>query len=262
MLNIATVNVNGIRAAWRKGMPGWLEQATPDVVTMQEVRAPAGMVADMLGPQWHVAHDPCEIAGRAGVAIAARFPLGEVRVGLSQVPVDTGRWLEADLATELGEFTLISAYIHAGEVDTPKQEQKFAFLDLATARLAKLLSEGREFILTGDVNIAHREVDIKNFKANVKRAGFLPAERAYLDRWFDELGLRDLGRYLGGPGPGPYTWWSQRGQAFNNDAGWRIDYQIATPKLASLARGARIDRAPSWDTRWSDHAPLVITYTS
>ena len=115
-------------------------------------------------------------------------------------------------------------------------------------------------MVAGDVNIAHRDVDIKNWKGNLKAAGFLPEERAYLDRWFDDLGWRDLGREHGGEGPGPYTWWSWRGKAFDNDAGWRIDYQIATPALADAAVSVVVERADSYDQRWSDHAPLVVEY--
>lgn len=261
METVATVNVNGIRAAWRKGMQPWLEETTPDFVTLQEVRAPAGMVADLFGDGWHVAHDASEIPGRAGVAVASVAPMNAVRIGLgSGLVADTGRWVEADVDLVGQPVTLISAYIHSGQVGTIKQDEKFAFLELVTARLRDLMANGTEFILSGDLNIAHREVDLKNFKANVKVAGFLPEERAYLDRWFDEIGLIDLGRHLGGPGPGPYTWWSQRGRAFDNDAGWRIDYQIASPGIAARACTASVHRAPSWDTRWSDHAPLVIEY--
>ena len=139
-------------------------------------------------------------------------------------------------------------------------DEKYAFLELVSARLAELAASGGHVVVAGDLNIAHREVDLKNWKGNLKSAGFLPEERAYLDRWFDDLGWVDLGRRLGGEGPGPYTWWSNRGQAFDNDAGWRIDYQLATPGLAATATEATVERAASYDTRWSDHAPLVVTY--
>jgi exodeoxyribonuclease-3 len=115
-------------------------------------------------------------------------------------------------------------------------------------------------VLTGDLNVAHRELDLKNWKGNLKSAGFLPEERAYFDRWFDELGWVDVMRANSGEVAGPYSWWSFRGKAFDNDAGWRIDYQIVTPQLAAKALAARVDRAPSYDTRWSDHAPVVVTY--
>ncbi|NLE71304.1 MAG: exodeoxyribonuclease III, partial [Actinomycetales bacterium] len=146
-----------------------------------------------------------------------------------------------------------------GEVGTPKQDDKYAFLDLATQRLAEL-ADGRRVVVGGDFNVAHREVDIKNWKGNLRKAGFLAPERAYLDDWFDRLGWVDLGRVHGGEGPGPYTWWSWRGKAFDNDAGWRIDYQLASPALATAGVRAEVDRAPSYAERWSDHAPLVVQY--
>ena len=263
MLKIATVNVNGIRAAWRKGMPQWLAERQPDVVLLQEVRAPDEMMADFFATsEWDIAHQASEFKGRAGVAIASRLPMSAIRIGLGAgEPTNTGRWVEADLELADGRsLTVASAYIHSGGVGTPKQDDKYAFLELATTRLAELVADGGLAVVAGDFNIAHQNVDLKNWKGNLKVAGFLPEERAYLDRWFDELGWVDLGRALGGPGPGPYTWWSQRGKAFDNDAGWRIDYQIASPELAGLAREASIDRAPAWDQRWSDHAPLVIAY--
>ena len=268
MLTIATANVNGIRAAYKRGMGAWLESRHPDVLLLQEVRAPDEMVGEFLPvDEWDLAHEACEIKGRAGVAIASRLPMSAIRIGLGAgVPVDTGRWVEADLVLPGADggaarmLTVVSAYIHSGQVDTPKMDEKYAFLDLVTARLGALMEAGGLVVVGGDLNIAHREVDIKNWKGNLKTAGFLPQERAYLDRWFDELGWNDLGRTLGGDGPGPYTWWSWRGQAFDNDAGWRIDYQLATPDLADAAVSVEVDRAPAWDQRWSDHAPLVVSY--
>jgi exodeoxyribonuclease-3 len=156
--------------------------------------------------------------------------------------------------------TVVSAYIHSGQAGTPKMDEKFAFLDVVTKRLAELAAAGAMVVVAGDLNIAHREVDLKNWRTNRTNAGFLPEERAYLDRWFDELGWRDLGREHGGEGPGPYTWWTWRGQAFDNDAGWRIDYQLATPALADRARSVEIDRAATYDERWSDHAPVIVGY--
>ncbi|HEY5518334.1 MAG TPA: exodeoxyribonuclease III, partial [Cellulomonas sp.] len=157
-------------------------------------------------------------------------------------------------------LTVVSTYIHSGTVGTPSMEEKYAFLDRVTARLGELAQGGGLVVVAGDLNIAHRNVDIKNWKGNLKAAGFLPEERAYLDRWFDDLGWHDLGRELGGEGPGPYTWWSWRGKAFDTDSGWRIDYQLVTPDLADAAVSVEVDRAPSYDTRWSDHAPLLGTY--
>ena len=265
VLTIATANVNGIRAAYRRGMDAWIASRTPDVLLLQEVRAPDSVVNDLLDG-WHVAHQACDIKGRAGVAVASRLPVSAVRVGLGagepEPPVDTGRWVEADLdLPDGGRVTVVSAYIHSGTVSQPEtMVAKYAYLEKVTARLRALAATGERVVLAGDLNIAHRNADIKNWKGNLKTAGFLPEERAYLDRWFDDLGWVDLGRRFGGPGPGPYTWWSQRGKAFDNDSGWRIDYQLATPSLAERAVKVEVDRAPSHEERWSDHAPLVVTY--
>ena len=157
-------------------------------------------------------------------------------------------------------LTVVSAYVHSGEVDTPKQEDKYRFLDEMVRRLSELAAGEGHALVTGDLNVGHTELDIKNWKGNVKKAGFLPEERAYFDRFFGELGFTDVHRALAGPVPGPYTWWSMRGKAFDNDAGWRIDYHMATAGLAERATTAVVDRAPSWGTRFSDHAPLVVDY--
>ncbi|MEV7972555.1 exodeoxyribonuclease III [Cellulomonas sp. NPDC089187] len=260
---VATANVNGIRAAYKRGMGDWLAARRPDVLLLQEVRAPDEILSDFLSTaDWDLAHEACEIKGRAGVAIASRLPMSAIRIGLGTgVPVDTGRWVEADLELpDGGAVTVVSAYIHSGQAGTPKMDEKFAFLDVVTKRLAELIGSGQDVVVAGDLNIAHREVDLKNWRTNRKNAGFLPEERAYLDRWFDELGWRDLGREHGGEGPGPYTWWTWRGQAFDNDAGWRIDYQLATPGLAEKVATVEIDKAPTYDERWSDHAPILVDY--
>lgn len=262
MLTIATANVNGIRAAFKRGMSGWLDDLKPDVLLLQEVRAPDALLSDFFGPGWHLAHAECEAKGRAGVVIASRLPLGAVRIGLGPgKPGDSGRWVEADVELpDGGALTVVSTYLHSGTVGTGSMDEKYAFLDLVSIRLGELADQGARVVVGGDLNIAHAAVDLKNWKGNLTSAGFLPRERAYLDRWFEELGWHDLGRELGGPGPGPYTWWSWRGKAFDNDSGWRIDYQLATAALAGAARTATVDRAAAYDQRWSDHAPLVVTY--
>lgn len=270
-VTIATVNVNGLRAAARKGMPDWLAATEADVITMQEVRAPDELVQGLLGDDWAEASEASRLKGRAGVSIAARtsradIDLAGVRRGLRGLDHDahSGRWMEADLDDPFGDgkpLTVISCYMHSGSVDKPQtMADKYEFLDRMLEVLAELRADGRHVVLTGDLNIAHTEWDIKNWKGNLKSAGFLPEERAYLDRLTTELGWVDVHRTLHGDGPGPYTWWSQRGKAFDNDSGWRIDYQLATPELAGRAVSAQVDRAPSYDTRWSDHAPLVIRY--
>lgn len=263
MTRIATVNVNGIRAAFRKGMQHWIDTAAPDIVTMQEVRAPDQIVHDLVSEDWHLLHSEAQAKGRNGVALLSRTPLRDVRVGIGHERfADQGRWVEADLETTGGApLTVISAYVHTGNAELEeKMEEKYAFLDAMLDRIATLRQDRENVLLTGDLNVAHHEVDIKNWKGNRKNSGFLPEERAYFDRLFGEQGWTDVHRTLAGEGPGPYTWWSNRGKAFDNDAGWRIDYHVASEPLAATARTARVDRAPSWDTRWSDHAPLVVDY--
>nr|WP_298985598.1 exodeoxyribonuclease III [uncultured Micrococcus sp.] len=270
-VRIATVNVNGIRASHRKGMVQWFAGRGVDVLTLQEVRAPRAitekLVPEIVGGEWtevHVADHEAAAKGRAGVAIASRFPIEDVRAGIRDERGyfdDAGRWLEADLRLPDGSLlTVVSAYVHSGEAGTPKQDDKYLFLGEMSRRLAELSAAGHPALVTGDLNVGHTERDIKNWKGNLTKAGFLPEERAYFDRFFGELGWVDVHRALAGDVPGPYTWWSMRGKAFDTDAGWRIDYHMATPDLAERASGAVVDRAPSWATRFSDHAPLVVDY--
>lgn len=263
MLRIATVNVNGIRAALRKGMDPWLRERDCDIVTLQEVRAPDTLVHEILADYgYHIVHTEAEQKGRSGVAILSRVAPQEHRVGCGDPYFDTsGRWIEADVVLPDGSsLTVISAYVHSGEAGTPRQDDKYRFLEQMTTRLGELQKTSDHVVLTGDLNIGHTERDIKNWKGNLKKAGFLPEERAYLTRIFDEVGYVDVARSLAGDIDGPYTWWSMRGQAFDNDTGWRIDYQATTPSLAATAHSSTVDRAPSWGERWSDHAPLVVDY--
>ncbi len=266
-LRIATVNVNGIRAAYKKGMAEWLKPRDVDILCLQEVRAPDDVVNQLIGEGWYILHAEAEAKGRAGVAIASRQEPVATRVGIGDdYFATTGRWVEADyVVRDRGgkdtTLTVVSAYVHSGEADTPKQVDKYRFLDVMTTRLPELAKHSEHALVVGDLNVGHTELDIKNWKGNTKRAGFLPEERAYFDRFFgDEIGWRDVHRGLAGNVEGPYTWWSQRGKAFDTDTGWRIDYHMATPGLAAAALSAVVDRAPSWDTRFSDHAPLVVDY--
>lgn len=263
MLRIATVNVNGIRAAYRKGMGEWLAARDADVVTLQEVRAPDEIVQDIIsGSGYHVVHTEAAAKGRAGVAVLSRTEPTTSRTGCGDTYFDdSGRWIESDVVLPDGSLlSVVSAYVHSGEAGTPKQDDKYRFMDQAAARLTALRGHADHAVLTGDLNIAHTERDIRNWKGNRGKAGFLPEERAYLDRFAADHGWVDVHRTLSGDVDGPYTWWSMRGQAFDTDTGWRIDYQIATPELAATARAAHVDRAASWGERWSDHAPLVIDY--
>ncbi|QOC26233.1 endonuclease/exonuclease/phosphatase family protein [Microbacterium hominis] len=272
-LRVASVNVNGIRAAARKGMRPWLESAGVDVLTLQEVRGEAAHLAEAL-PGWHVVNDEALAKGRAGVAIAAREPIDVWRVELGDEALDSrGRWVEADIDVDGERLTVVSAYVHTGEADTAKQLAKYAFLDAMEARMPQL---GALALITGDLNVGHRELDIRNWRGNVKKAGFLPRERAYFDRFLGPagaevacidgttgtgLGWVDVGRRWAGEVDGPYSWWSNRGKAFDTDTGWRIDYHLASPALAERVVDYRVVRAPSWDTRWSDHAPVIADYS-
>jgi exodeoxyribonuclease III len=265
-VTLASVNVNGIRAAARKGMLEWIQQCRPHVIALQEVRAPDALAREVLGDGWHVAHAECGTKGRAGVAVASCMPIVASRFGDDQPCfAGTGRWVEADIEVPNAGggalLTVISAYAHTGdETSAVRMAEKHAFFEAVTDRIEKLRVDGRHVVLTGDLNVAHRHVDLKNWKGNLDKAGFLPTERAHFDRWFDDLGWVDLGRAFGGDGPGPYTWWSYRGRAFDNDAGWRIDYLIASPGLAEVTTGCRVDRADTYASRWSDHAPVVASF--
>jgi len=254
-LVVATVNVNGIRAAFRRGMATWLTTAQPDVLLLQEVRAPRTVLAEHLSTDWHVVHHEAPAAGRAGVAIASRLPFQAVRLGLPDEPPESvGRWVECDLvAPDEGPLTVISTYVHAATANTPSMDVKLAFLERATARLTELGS--RRAVLGGDLNVAHDQRDIKNWKGNRGKSGFLPQEQAHLTAW-RERGWVDAARMRAGDVDGPYTWWSWRGRAYDNDSGWRIDYLWCSAALAGSVTEVTVDRAPSYDARWSDHAPV------
>ena len=276
-VRVASVNVNGVRASFRKGMGDWLAERGVDILAMQEVRAATSDLENLLGPDWHILHDAATAKGRAGVAIASRIATSEHRVALGADDFDSaGRWLEADFEVEGRNLTVVSTYVHSGEVDTPKQVEKYKFLEAMTVRLPELVAHSELALVVGDLNVGHRELDIKNWKGNRKNAGFLLEERAYFDRFFGAagepvecvdgvtragLGWVDVGRTFAGEVDGPYTWWSQRGQAFDTNTGWRIDYHMATPALAAVASNYTVDRASAWDTRWSDHAPVVVDYS-
>jgi exodeoxyribonuclease III len=273
MLRVASVNVNGVRAAFRKGMQPWLESSGVDVLALQEVRAERADLEALLGDDWVIAHDPATAKGRAGVAVATRAEHSDVRVELGPKKVDTaGRWLEVDITTPAGNpFTIVSCYVHSGEAGTPKQDAKFEFLEIMSKRMSQLGAHASSALVVGDLNVGHRTLDIKNWKGNLKNSGFLPEERAYFDTWIGHEespeyntgeGGRfvDIGRKFHGEIEGPYSWWSWRGKAFDNDAGWRIDYHLANKPLSSSVKNYRVDRAPSYDTRWSDHSPVIADY--
>ena len=267
-LTVVTANVNGIRAASRRGGLHWLADSGADVLCLQEVRATHEQLHETLAESdlrdWHVSHAPAPQLGRAGVAVLTREQPSAIRTETGLDGIDgLGRWIEVDLASELGPLTVVSAYVHTGEADTPKQVDKYAFLDAMDVRLDKLrASVSRKkghALVCGDLNVAHHEVDIKNWRGNRGKAGFLEDERAHLDTWLAKHWV-DLGRVHGGEGPGPYTWWSWRGKGFDTDGGWRIDYVLATSALAGHCTSAVVGKAATYAERWSDHAPLTVTF--
>ncbi|HEY2203471.1 MAG TPA: exodeoxyribonuclease III [Pseudonocardia sp.] len=259
-ITVSTVNVNGIRAAVRKGFDRWLVGTEADVVCVQECRAlPEEFPA--LPEGWLLHHAPSATKGRNGVGVLTRVPPEAVRTGFGSTEFDgSGRYLEVDLPG----LTVASLYLPNGTVDTPKQAEKDRFLaefaPYLTERAAKAAAEDRQVVVCGDWNIAHTEADIRNWRGNRRSSGFLPHERAWVAEVL-ESGWTDVVRALHPGVDGPYSWWSYRGRAFDNDTGWRIDYQLATPGLADRAASARVERAAEHALRWSDHAPVTVTYS-
>ena len=253
-MRIITLNVNGIRSAERKGLARWLARIEPwDVVCLQEIRAADEHVPrSMLAPRKSRAiFHPAERKGYSGVAVYTHVP-AKTRTGFGSREFDAeGRYLEVDF----GKLAVISLYLPSGSSSPARQESKFRFLAEFLPHLQQLRAAGREVILCGDWNIAHQPIDLKNWRSNQKNSGFLPEERAWLTRVLDDLGFVDVFRCINKE-PEQYTWWSNRGQAWAKNVGWRIDYQIATPGVAATARKAAIYKT----RRFSDHAPLIIDY--
>ncbi|MFD4764974.1 exodeoxyribonuclease III [Streptomyces niveus] len=263
MLTVTSVNVNGLRAAAKKGFVEWLAGTGADVVCLQEVRAEEGQLAEAVRePEgWHTVFAPAAAKGRAGVALYSRREPERVRIGFGSAEFDTsGRYVEIDLPG----VTVASLYLPSGDVGTERQDEKVRFMDEFLVHLGGLrdraAADGRQVLVCGDWNIAHQEADLKNWKANRKESGFLPEERAWLTRVFDEAAYVDVVRALHPDQTGPYTWWSYRGRAFDNDTGWRIDYHVATAGLAERAVKAWVERAATHGERWSDHAPVSVAY--
>ena len=269
-IEIASINVNGVRAAFRNGMGNWLKKSTSHILALQEVRASFDDLAQAFeangglatnGGKWHILHDEASAKGRAGVALVSTIPFVSSSTKLGASDFDSaGRWLEGIYQIGGKKLTVVSTYVHAGEVDRPKQIEKYKFLDAMQSRMAKLQKSEDYAVVVGDLNVGHTELDIKNWKGNLKNSGFLPEERAYFDTMMQKHGWVDVGRAAHPNTPGPYTWWSFRGKAFDTDAGWRIDYHLATPKLAAGAKNYTVHRAKSYDSRWSDHSPVTVVY--
>lgn len=334
--SVATVNVNGIRAAAKersaenRGILPWLEQSGLDVVLMQEIRADEKQTAAALAPAldagWNLVQAPAAAKGRAGVGILARQELRDVQVGFgfgtdgsAEIPEarefdDSGRYIEATVASgneELGDVRVASLYLPSGAANTEKQDEKYRFLDAFAPYMHAQAERGIPMLIGGDWNICHRRADLKNWKTNRTKSGYLPDERAFLDHvlgvWPDEAtqvgDAEDSGRN-GNPAGGAgefygaveytvspraqqrlqegaaqnpqwfdvqrrlnpadqdtFSWWTYRGQAFDTNAGWRIDLQVATEPLMKHASNARVDKAEAYALRWSDHSPVIVDYT-
>lgn len=256
-MKIITLNLNGIRSASRKGFLEWLPKQRADVICVQELKAQAAdMTEELLAPAGYHGHfHYAEKKGYSGVGIYSREKPAKVAAGFGVAEFDAeGRFLR----TDFGKLSVISLYLPSGSSGDHRQASKFRFLDTFFPLMKRLRKAGREIVLCGDWNIAHREIDLKNWRGNLKNSGFLPEERAWMTRVFDELGWVDVYRRLHPEATGEaYTWWSNRGQAWAKNVGWRIDYQIATPGIAAQAKRAAVYKTE----RFSDHAPLIIEYS-
>ncbi|MEF9943684.1 MAG: exodeoxyribonuclease III [Burkholderiaceae bacterium] len=254
MFRIVSLNANGIRSAATKGLFDWLDTQDADVVCLQEVKAHE---ADVPAPLRHrhgqSAWFHCaEKKGYSGCAIYSRHHPKSVRLGFGSTEFDPeGRYVEADF----GAVTVISAYFPSGSSSEERQQAKFRFLAEFLPHMDALKASGREVILCGDINIAHKAIDLKNWRSNQKNSGFLPEEREWMTQLLETHGWVDVFRTLEA-GPDLYTWWSNRGQAWAKNVGWRLDYQLATPGIAAQAKRSSIYK----EQRFSDHAPLTIDY--
>lgn len=259
-MRVISLNLNGIRSAASKGMFDWLPGQDADVICVQELKAQAPDLTEALrAPAGYLGWFHCaEKKGYSGVGVYTRHEPDRVVEGLGDAEFDAeGRYLQLDFDRGDKALSVVSLYLPSGSSSEERQQAKFRFMTIFLPHLEALRATGREFILCGDWNIAHREIDLKNWRSNQKNSGFLPEERAWLGRVLDELGWVDTYRRLYPEATGEaYTWWSNRGQAWANNVGWRIDYQIATPGVAALARAGSVFKAQ----RFSDHAPLIVDY--
>ena len=256
MLRIITLNLNGIRSAWRTGVLAWAGGQNADIICLQELKAQvADLDEEMRAPAGMHAYYHCaEKKGYSGVGLWCRRKPDAVIEGTGHAEFDAeGRYLRADF----GKLSVVSLYLPSGSSSPERQEAKFRFMALFYPHLLDLAQSGRDVVVCGDWNIAHQEKDLKNWKSNAKNSGFLPEERAWVDRLLVQGGWRDVYRGLyPAASEDCYTWWSNRGQAWAKNVGWRLDYQLATPVLAATARAAAVYKAE----RFSDHAPLTVDY--
>ena len=259
MFKLTSLNLNGIRSATSKGLEAWLAQAKPDCICVQEVKAQA---EHMEGDFQHLAglkgyFHLAEKKGYSGVGVYTRHEPSDVIIGYGSPEFDAeGRYVELRFDTPQKKLSIISSYFPSGSSGEDRQQAKFRYLAEFYPHLVALKA-AREFILCGDVNIAHKEQDLKNWRSNQKNSGFTPEERAWMTKLLDEAGLIDVYRQLQPTATDTaYTWWSNRGQAYANNVGWRLDYHLATPALASFAKRESIYK----DQKFSDHAPITIEY--
>ncbi len=253
-MRIITLNVNGIRAAARKGFFAWLPQQNADAVCIQETKAQVNQLKDaVFRPQAHYCHYlDSKQKGYSGVAIYARRQPDTIIEGFGSEEFDPeARCLEM----RFGKLSILSLYVPSGSSSEQRQQAKFRFMDSFMPYLKALRRKRRDYIICGDWNIAHKQIDLKNWRGNQKNSGFLPEERAWLDEVFNNVKFIDAFRVVDNR-PDQYTWWSNRGQAWAKNVGWRIDYQVVTPRLKDKVGRAAIYK----DERFSDHAPLVIDY--
>ena len=259
MFKLTSLNLNGIRSATSKGLEAWLATHAPDCICVQEVKAQADDVAgrfEQLGGLKGYFHF-AEKKGYSGVAAYSRHEPSQVITGFDGGEFDAeGRYVELRFDTPKTKLSVISCYFPSGSSGEERQQAKFRFLALIYPHLMALKGQ-REFVLCGDVNIAHKEIDLKNWKSNQKNSGFLPEERAWMTKLLNEGGMVDVYRQLQPDTTDTaYTWWSQRGQAYANNVGWRLDYHLATPNIARFARQEAIYKGQ----KFSDHAPITVEY--
>ena len=262
LFKLTSLTLNGIRSATSKGVQTWLDQQRPDCICVQELKAQAadmqGRFEQLAGLTGYFHH--AEKKGYSGVGIYSRHTPSDVRVGFGNAEFDAeGRYVELRFDSPARKLSLISAYFPSGSSGQERQQAKFRFLAAMHPHLMRLKAE-REFILCGDINIAHQPIDLKNWRGNQKNSGFLPEERAWMSQLLGETpdgGLVDVYRRLQPDATEAcYTWWSNRGQAYANNVGWRLDYHLATPALAALARSEQIYKGE----KFSDHAPITLGY--
>ena len=259
LFKLTSLNLNGIRSASTKGLQDWVATTAPDCICVQELKAQApdvqGKFEALAGMPGHFQYAVKK--GYSGVGAYSRHEPSDVVVGLGAPEFDDeGRYVELRFDTPQRKLSLISCYFPSGSSGDDRQAAKFRFLDTMYPHITQLAQQ-RELVLCGDVNIAHQNIDLKNWKGNLKNSGFLPEERAWMTRLLSEGGLVDVYRHLHPTEEADaYTWWSNRGQAYAKNVGWRIDYHLATPGVAALARRAQVFK----DQRFSDHAPLTVEY--